>query len=91
MLIVPVPSGLVWEMGTSRPLDWWSTPNQQPRSVTKINYSYSAYSNHAHAHKLFLQWFDDKSITQIDEDRFNREHCDDACYKDYNMTGTMYR
>ena len=34
-----------------------------------------------------FQWFDDKNVTQIDEDRFNREHCDDTCFKNYAMPG----
>ena len=25
----------------------------------------------------------------IDESRFNREHCDDACYHNYSMTGII--
>ena len=36
---------------------------------------------------FFVQWFDDKNVTMINESRFEREHCDDACYKNYAMSG----
>ena len=36
---------------------------------------------------VIFQVFDDKNITMINESRFNREHCDDACYHNYSMTG----
>ena len=38
---------------------------------------------------VIFQVFDDKNITMINESRFNREHCDDACYHNYSMTGII--
>lgn len=51
----------------------------------------SIYSNclFVHCVRVLLQCFDDNNVTMIDEARFNKEHCDDACYKDYSMKGII--
>lgn len=38
---------------------------------------------------LIIQWFNDSNVTQIDEKRFNQEHCDDTCFKNYAMPGKL--
>ena len=37
-----------------------------------------------------MQFYDDKNVTLIEEKRFNREHCDDACFHNYSMTDLVY-
>lgn len=34
--------------------------------------------------------YGDQNVTGIDESRFNREGCDDACYHNYSMTDLVY-
>ena len=37
-----------------------------------------------------MQFYDDKNVTQIDEKRFNQEHCNTTCYQNYTMPDLVY-
>ena len=43
-----------------------------------------------YTHLSILQFYDDKNVTQIDQNRFTKEHCDDVCYQNYTMTDLVY-
>jgi hypothetical protein len=58
---------------------WLGVGDAQEKTFRLMEYS-----------KSTAKVFDDRNVTMIDESRFNREHCDDACYHNYSMTDLVY-